>query len=49
MQLFILPPKGEDASNAKLVDDLSKTFRDYGIIEDGTQMQMREPSKKAGF
>lgn len=48
MQLFIVQGKGGEGE-VTLVDDLSKAFRDYGIKEDGTSLQLREPSKKGAY
>jgi hypothetical protein len=48
MQLFIVPPaKAEESASAPvLINDLHKTFKEWGIKEDGVNLQLREPGKK---
>ena len=47
MQLFIIPNTKQDASSvATLVDDLHKSFKDWGLKEDGVVLQLREPGKR---
>ncbi len=51
MQLYIVPSaKGADESAATpvLINDLHKTFKEWGIKEDGVSLQLREPGKKGG-
>jgi hypothetical protein len=48
MQLYIVAPKGGEVEDT-LVSNLAQTFRELGIKEDGTSMQLREPSKKGGY
>ena len=51
MQLYIVPSaKGADESAATpvLINDLHKTFKEWGIKEDGMSLQLREPGKKGG-
>lgn len=48
MQLFIIPNIKEDpAAVPILVDDLHKSFKDWGLKEDGAVLQLREPGKRA--
>jgi hypothetical protein len=48
MQLFIIPNVKEDpAAVPILVDDLHKSFKDWGLKEDGVVLQLREPGKRA--
>ncbi len=49
MQLFLVPTtKDESGALAAptLIDDLHKSFKDWGIKEDGVALQLREPGKK---
>jgi hypothetical protein len=51
MQLFIVPSaKGaeEGASAPTMIDDLHKTFKEWGVKEDGVVLQLRDPCKKGG-
>jgi len=49
MQLYLVPTtKDENGAIAApiLIDDLHKSFKDWGIKEDGVALQLREPGKK---
>ncbi len=52
MQLYIVPPatakaeEGAAAATPVLINDLHKTFKEWGIKEDGVNLQLREPGKK---
>jgi hypothetical protein len=46
MQLYIIPSSKEENSTPVLIDDLLKTFKEWGIKEDGVNIQLREPGKK---
>lgn len=50
MQLFIVPSaKAEDGASAPtIIDDLHKTFKEWGVKEDGVVLQLRDPCKKGG-
>lgn len=51
MQLYIVPSaKAEEGAAAApvLINDLHKTFKEWGIKEDGVSLQLREPGKKGG-
>lgn len=54
MQLYIVPPtaakaeEGAAAATPVLINDLHKTFKEWGIKEDGVNLQLREPGKKGG-
>lgn len=53
MQLYIVPPtakaeEGAAAATPVLINDLHKTFKEWGIKEDGVNIQLREPGKKGG-
>jgi hypothetical protein len=53
MNLFIVPPTSKKPAESEVapsqpvhIDDLNKTFKDWGIKEDGVALQFREPSKR---
>ena len=46
MQLYIIPSSKEEGAAPTLIDDLHKTFKEWGIKEDGVNIQLREPGKK---
>ena len=49
MQLYIIPSSKEENSTPVLIDDLLKTFKEWGIKEDGANLQLREPGKKGNY
>jgi hypothetical protein len=47
MQLFLIPNAKENPGAAPiLIDDLHKSFKDWGLKEDGAVLQLREPGKR---
>jgi hypothetical protein len=49
MQLFLVPQavaKDQIPLAAVLIDDLSKTFREWDIKEEGASLQLRELNKR---
>jgi hypothetical protein len=46
MQLYITSVAGAKGQDPILVDDLTKTFKEWGLKEDGASFQLREPGKK---
>jgi hypothetical protein len=48
MQLYIVPSaKSEEGASAPtMIDDLHKTFKEWGVKEDGVVLQLRDPGKK---
>lgn len=49
MNLYLIPSKQQVEAGAQpeMIENLGKTFRECGLIEDGATLQLREPPKRA--